>query len=422
MSVPSKNTAVPSALQPYLEWIENQKEGMTQSVLQLVETNSYSRNLEGLATVADQLTELFGGLGAPIQSVPLRPGEIIDDAGARTEFELGRALRIIKRPEAPIRVLLVGHMDTVFPPDHPFQKPSLLEDGILRGPGAADLKGGLVVMQATLAAIERSPWAKNLGWEVLINPDEEIGSPGSAPLLAEAAGRNQFGLVYEPALPDGSLVSSRKGTGGFTIAVKGRSAHAGRDFDKGRNAVCALAEIVCHINELNGQREGVTLNPGCVLGGGPINVVPDFALLRFNVRTTRPDDERWVLDRLARILSAQNKKEGIAVDFRGKFSRQPKLIDDRHQSLFQMVARCGRQQAMALAFQPSGGCCDGNNLTAAGLANIDTMGVVGGQIHTEEEYMRLDSLTGRAKLGALLLLSLATGQIEWRPDGPIFPK
>ena len=388
---------------------------MIQSLMQLVKTNSYSRNSDGLATMINQLIELFGGLGDRIEKVSLKPGEIIDDAGVISKFELGNTLRITKRPKAPLRVLLSGHMDTVFPPDHPFQRPTMKNDGILQGPGVADLKGGLVVMHTTLAAFERSPWAQNLGWEVLISPDEEIGSPGSASLLKESAARNHFGLVYEPALPDGSLVSSRKGTGGFTVVVKGRSAHTGRDFDKGRNAVCALAEFVGWVNDLNAEREGVTFNPGYIRGGGPINVVPDFALMRFNVRTHHLDDEQWVLERLERSLAVLNEKEGITADLHGRFTRKPKLIDTRHETLFRIVAKCGRQLGMPITYKSSGGCCDGNNLAACGLPNIDTMGVVGGQIHTDQEYVLLNSLTARAKLGTLLLLKLAIGEIEWTP-------
>ncbi len=405
--------AVPSVFFPYLDWIDTQKERMIQTLLQIVKTNSYSYNLQGLESTMDQLVELFDGLDGEVEKLSLEPTESIDDSGKSTVCELGRALRITKRPYAPLRVFFSGHMDTVFPPNHSFREPTIKSDDILQGPGAADLKGGLVVMLTTLEALERSPWAGNVGWEVLINPDEEIGSPGSLPLLQEAAGRNHIGLVYEPALPDGSLVSYRKGTGDFTVVVKGRSAHAGRDFDKGRNAVCALAEFICSLNDLNGKREGVTLNSGCIHGGGPTNIVPDFALARFNVRTSQPEDEQWVLGRLDRILTGLNNKDGIRVDLSGGFTCKPKLMDEGHQRLFRFVEQCGLQLGLRLEFKPSGGSCDGNNLAAAGLPNIDTMGVVGGHIHTSEEYVLLSSLAAKAKLGALLLFHLANGRVEW---------
>jgi glutamate carboxypeptidase len=267
---------------------------MEQRLVQLVETNSYSHHLKGLDAMLRHLAGMVEGLGGRMETLPLAPHHIVDDGGNVTSCELGRALRVSKRPGAPRRILFSGHMDTVFPPEHSFQEPVLQGDGILQGPGAADLKGGLVVMLATLEAFERSPWAENIGGEMLLNPDEEIGSPGSQPLLAEAAGRHHLGLVYEPALADGSIVSSRKGDGDFTAVVRGRSAHAGRDFHLGRNAVCALAEFICRVDALNGKREGVTLNCGSIRGGGPANIVPDCALVRINVRTVHPKDEPWV--------------------------------------------------------------------------------------------------------------------------------
>src|SRR3989304_2280040 len=123
---------------------------------------------------------------------------------------LGNALSIRKRSTAPLRIFLGAHMDTVYPADHPFQKAVRVDQNTLRGPGVADSKGGLVVMLKALEALERSPYAQSVGWEVLINPDEELGSPGSAPLLAQAAKNTHLGLVFEPPLPDGALVGARK--------------------------------------------------------------------------------------------------------------------------------------------------------------------------------------------------------------------
>ena len=138
-----------------------------------------------------------------------RPHELEDSAGSAVREPLGKALLIRKRPEAPLRLLLCCHTDTVYPSDHPFQKSVRIADNILRGPGVTDAKGGLVVMLLALEAFERSPWSAKLGWEVLINPDEEIGSPGSAPLLIQAAKRNDLGLIFEPSFPDGNLAGAR---------------------------------------------------------------------------------------------------------------------------------------------------------------------------------------------------------------------
>src|SRR5699024_10097808 len=149
------------------------------------------------------VASLYDSLGCNVQRHPLAPATGINDDGESRPRPLGDAFSFVQRPEAPVQVLLVGHLDTVFAPDHPFQSVREIEGNRLNGPGVADLKGGLIVMHAALEAIEQSPWRDAIGWRVLLNPDEEIGSPGSAPLLAEAAQHADAGLIFEPAMPDG---------------------------------------------------------------------------------------------------------------------------------------------------------------------------------------------------------------------------
>jgi glutamate carboxypeptidase len=331
------------------------------------------------------------------------------------EHPVGRALRLRKRPDAPLQVFLAGHMDTVFGKAHPFQVARLVDDDTLNGPGVADLKGGLLVMLLALSALERSPYRDRVGWEVLFNPDEEIGSEGSAPLFKDAAARHAFGLVFEPSFPDGNLASARKGSGNFDVIVRGRAAHAGRDPQLGRNAIRAAADVVAALDALNDRREGLTLNVGYVHGGGPTNIVPDLCVVKFNVRTAVAADEQWLHGQLDRILADAQKKEGIRLELRGLFTRGPKVLTPAIETLAGMIGDCGRQLGLDLAFRPTGGCCDGNNLAAAGLPNIDNLGVVGGDIHSDREFVRLSSLPERAQLSALLLLRLASGELTWAP-------
>jgi glutamate carboxypeptidase len=304
-------------------------------------------------------------------------------------------------------------MDTVFSADSLFQKTVQTGKNTLNGPGVADAKGGLVVLMIVVEALERSPWADRIGWEILINPDEEIGSPGSAPLLEQGARRNHLGLVYEPTPPDGSLAAERKGSGNFTAVVRGRAAHAGRDPHLGRNAIRALADFVQAIDDLNGQRDGVTVNAGFVRGGGPVNIVPDLAMVRFNVRTTLPDDEIWIQDHLDKAVRAVNARDGLTLELHGQFFRKPKILSKANRRLMEVIGECGTELGMKLQWRNTGGCCDGNNLAGVGLPNVDNLGVRGGNIHTDQEYMHLESLTERAKLSALFLMKLASGRTTW---------
>lgn len=225
----------------HLDWIKGQQDHMVSLVERWAAVNSGSRNTAGLNTLLDLLIDDFSTLGGEMRSPSLPPQTMVDSRGEPTEVPVGKALSIVKRPSAPLKVFLGIHYDTVFQADHPFQECSRIDRDRLKGPGVADAKGGLAVMLTALEALERSPWTQNIGWEILINPDEEIGSPGSAELLRAAAKRNHLGLLFEPALPGGALVSSRRGSGNFTVVVRGRAAHAGRNPGEGRNAIHLLA-------------------------------------------------------------------------------------------------------------------------------------------------------------------------------------
>lgn len=398
---------------PTLDWIDSQHPAMVRMVGEWSRINSGSYHLEGLEMMADVLRQAFTQLCCEYQSLPLAPMQMVDARGEIVRKPLGNALRFWKRPAAPLQIFLGGHMDTVFPADHPFQAPVRVDENTINGPGVADLKGGLVVMLTALEALERSPFAEKIGWEIIINPDEEIGSPGSASLWEGVAQRNHFGLIYEPALADGTLAGARKGSGNFTCVIRGKAAHAGREHHLGRNAITALAEYITAINSLNGQREGVTVNPGKIEGGGPVNIVPDLAIGRFNVRVASHEERQWVEEALKGVAEEIARKDGITIDVHGGFGRPPKELSPKNERLFSLLRECGEDIGAPIRWQATGGCCDGNNLAAHGLPNVDSLGVRGGGIHSEREFVLLDSLTERAKLSALLLMKLGAGEVVW---------
>lgn len=397
---------------PYLDWIEAQYDDMVANLVRLANINSGSYNIAGLERMAAELTRLFGSLGGEAHCVALESTMRIGADGEARACELGPLLRLRKHPDAPLRVLLVGHMDTVFGTEHAFQRAEHAGATQLKGPGVADLKGGLLVMLKALECLEQSPWAGRLGWEVMLNPDEELGSPSSAAHLRAAAERNHLGLVYEPAMTDGAFAAARKGSGNFTAVVHGRAAHAGREHHLGRNALRAAADFVVAVDDLNARHPGVTVNPGFVHGGGPVNVVPELAVVRFNIRLSDPRDEEWVLARLGAIAREINARDGITLALHGDFGRKPKVLDAAHRQLFELIRCCGQALGLNLTWRDTGGCCDGNNLSAAGLPNIDTMGVIGGGLHSADEYVELTSLVERSRLSALLLLGLASGRLD----------
>ena len=400
--------------QPYLDAIAAQEQHLIHLTQSWSAINSGSYHLEGLARMRQALEDNFLWLQADTtERIDLAPMRSVDAQGEVQDVPLGQALRFRKRPDAPLQIFLGGHYDTVFGADHPFQTPRFLDGRTLNGPGAADLKGGLVVMLKALEALEQSPWKDRIGWEILLNPDEEIGSPGSAALLAEAATRNHLGLVYEPALADGTLASERKGSGNFHMVVKGRAAHAGREHAMGRNAIVMASELALAVSRLTSAMEGITVNPARIEGGGPLNVVPERAVLRFNVRVATKEEQAFVEQELAVLLAKANQREGYVVELHGGFGRPPKTMTPAWRQLQVLVEDCGRMLGKAVQWQATGGCCDGNNLAAHGLPNIDTLGVRGGHIHSDKEFVLLDSLVERAQLSALLLMRLAANEIKF---------
>ncbi|OUS39035.1 acetylornithine deacetylase ['Osedax' symbiont bacterium Rs2_46_30_T18] len=399
---------------PWLEWIDGQYQQMLDRTIELSHINSGSFNPEGVNSVAAKLIEYSKVLDAKVEILPVAPFKHIDNSGVEQQLPMGNAVRLTKRPDAELQIFFCGHLDTVFAIDSDFQTTQWLDDETLNGPGVADLKGGLMVMLTAIQALERSPFADRIGWEILFNPDEEIGSQGSAGFIAEAAKRVNLGMIYEPSFADGNFAGARKGSGNFSVISRGRPAHAGREHHLGRNAVRAMCDFISALDDLNGQRLGVTINPALIEGGGASNVVPDMCLSRFNIRLEQPADEQWCLDNIQTILDEINSRDGISIEMHGQFGRKPKVLTATNTKLFELACDCGAQLGLDLTWLPTGGCCDGNNLAEAGIPNIDTLGVQGGKIHSSDEYLKVKSLTVRAKLSALLLMRLASAEdLSW---------
>ena len=381
-------------------------EPMLDQVLAWSAVNSGSKNLGGLERMADLLTDAFAALPGTLRLERAEPVEAVDDTGRAIRLEHGRHLHLTVRPTAPMQLLFTGHMDTVFAIDHAFQDTRWLEGGVLNGPGVADMKGGIAVMLAALKAIEQSPHADRIGYEVVINSDEEVGSLSSAPLLARAAAAKRAALTYEPAaLPDGTLAGARPGSGNFAIIVHGRSAHAGRNPEDGRNALLAAADLALRLGAL--RRDGLSVNPSRIEGGSPSNVVPDLAVLRVNLRPRTPEIEAEAKAAIDQAIAAIAAEHEVKIQVSGGFGRPPKPLTREAEALFTLVKQAGADLGQSIAWQPSGGVCDGNNIAACGVPVVDTMGVRGGKIHSMEEFLIVESLAERAALSALTILRLA---------------
>lgn len=395
-----------------LEGIDDAHEALVARTEAWSAINSGSYERAGLQQMRAPLLEALGVLPGEPTEIALQPSQRVRADGVVVDVEHGVSIRVRVRPYAPIQIALTGHYDTVFPATHPFQRPWRADAETLRGPGVADMKGGIAVMLAALEAYEALPGDKRVGYEVLLSPDEEVGSPASAPLLAALGARAHLGLTYEPALADGALVDARKGSGNFSLALKGRAAHVGRAFGDGRSAVLAAAEAALALDALNGKRDGVTFNTGAIDGGGPTNAVPERAVLRFNVRAPDAGGVAWASKEVERIAAAAGARDGIDAALHGGFARPPKPLNASQRTMVDWTRRAGAALGIDLQFRASGGVCEGNNLAAAGCPNIDTLGPCGGGLHSDEEFALIASFAERAKLSFLLLAGVERGLFD----------
>jgi len=401
-----------STEQSVIDHVDDNHKDMLETVEHWSSQNSGSRNRQGLDAMRALLADRFATLPGTVSPAALPQGEYVSTSGEIEVVDYAPALKVTVRPDAPVQLVLTGHYDTVFPKDFHFQKPTKIDEDTINGPGTADMKAGLMVMLTALETLEHTDLSKNIGYNILMSPDEEIGSPGSAPLLAELGKRSHVGLTYEPALADGSMAGARKGSGNFTLIIRGRAAHAGREHHLGRNAIAAMAEFIGGIEALNGKREGLTINIAKIDGGGASNIVPELAIGRFNIRMKETADIVWIEGQLNRLIDHLNTKDGIHAHLHGGFSRPPKPMSPANAQIFDWVKQAGSLLDQEIKWVPSGGVCEGNNLWASGCPNVDTLGVRGGDIHSDREYMIISSLVERARLSAVILMKLASGEFD----------
>ncbi|MCC6951405.1 MAG: M20/M25/M40 family metallo-hydrolase [Phycisphaerales bacterium] len=300
------------------------------------------------------------------------------------------------------RILLCGHIDTVHDPAGPFRSLTLSQDRTLAtGPGCVDMKGGLVIALAALEALEAC--GVPASWGFALNSDEETGSFHSDAALRREATGYDVGLVMEPALPDGSLVIERPGSGQFRIDCEGTPAHVGRDFASGRSAILALADCTHKVARLVDLPQGRIASVGVIRGGTATNVVPHAASGWGNIRfRAEPDGESM----RSSLLNLRRSDPGLRVGVRCILNRPAKPQVAGVTALAGAARAAAESLGQKLPFGTTGGVCDGNNLQAAGLPTIDTLGVRGGGLHTPTEWIEIASLVERCQLLALLIARL----------------
>jgi glutamate carboxypeptidase len=331
---------------------------------------------------------------------------------------------IVGDPTGP-RVLLIGHMDTVFDEGTVAERPFAIEDGIARGPGVTDMKSGLLAGLYAIRALRTLLGAGEGGGATLpfsrltfvANPDEEIGSPVSTPIIRGLAAGTDACLVLECARANGDIVSSRKGNLGLRLVVHGRAAHAGVEPEKGRSAILAAANLTSALHALNGRWPGVTVNVGVVAGGTRSNVVAERATLEIDVRASARATLEAVESEIRRLASDAPTlgvaDVSVAVAEMGRHWPMEKL--ERSGRLVDLAIELASRLGFELRDAATGGASDANTTAGMGIPTIDGLGPIGGLDHSPGEYLEVSSIVPRTTLLASLLLAIARDPVVAGP-------
>ena len=365
----------------------------------LVNTDCGSYTPAGVDRIGDFVVGFVEGAGGRVERRPDPEGRLGATVIGTWDGERGT-------PGRP-RLLLIGHMDTVFDEGTAAERPFAIDaDGIARGPGVTDMKSGLLSgLYALRALVARDAALPFERVTFVANPDEEIGSPSSTPHIRQIAAESDVCLVLECARANGNIVSSRKGILDARITVQGRAAHAGVEPEKGRSAVLAAADLVARLHALNGRTDGVTVNVGVIQGGTRPNVVAERCTMEVDVRAVRRADLEAAEAEIRELLAALTVPDTTAELTEmarwwpmEKLERSGRLVDHAKE----LATRLG----FSIDDQATGGASDANSTAGLGVPTIDGLGPIGGLDHSPAEYLEVASIVPRTALLAALILAI----------------
>lgn len=350
----------------------------------LVNVDCGTATLSGVATVAGVMETLWQKEGWHTQRVDL--GD-----------KVGPGVFVTNKPEAKeYDVLLVGHLDTVFPPGTVAERPLTQDSERLYGPGVSDMKSGLLNILWAMRSLSNTH-LERLSIAIAMNPDEETGSVHSHQWIGEIAKRSRCVLVCEAARADGSLVKARKGMAGYRLTFSGVAAHAGNEPEKGRSAVTALANSILAINALSDIPRGTTLNVGVISGGSVANVVADHAVAELDVRFWENDEYERV-NKALEALCAEGFLDGVTTSLTRINHKPAMAASEETQLLMRLVELAGQEEGVKVTWQAVGGGSDANHTAALGIPSLDGFGPVGAGFHSPAEWLDIASIEPRIRL------------------------
>lgn len=394
--------------QSLVSWLDTEEDNMVAMLKQLTNVNSGSLNKQGVDEIGRLLSAELETLGFDLTTFPGEVIEMPNCPGSNYAIDVADHILANKGGKGK-KLLLMGHMDTVFPPNSPFQTFSRSGD-VMYGPGVADMQGGLVVMLYALKALQKAGELDDMAISVFMNSDEEIGSLSSRKYLEEQAPLHDYGLVYESS-GSNNMVRQRKGLGQARFVVNGKASHAGGAHQLGRSAIKELAYKIVEIEKMTDYESGVTVNVGVVSGGEARNTIAPCAEAFIDLRYPAPQQG---IDAVAQfeaifdsVLSYPVDSSEISTTSWTNLHRPPKIPTPESDYLLEKTIAIGRLLGQKLGVTDSGGGTDGSLTQAAGLPTLDSLGVSGTGAHSDREEARISSLVERAKLSAILIHRLS---------------
>ena len=360
----------------------------------IVAINSYSHNTQGVAQVAQELSKSLPS-GLTLENTKSSHDEVV---------------WICRHgPPNELPILLVGHLDTIFPPGS-FDSGVAAHGPHLLGPGVADMKGGVVVILGALWVLDRLGLLPRISLILALNGDEEIGSPSSAQKLGELARASRLGLVFECGGPEGSVVTSRRGLHRYRLEIHGEAGHSGTHQGAKESAVVELAQQILKLEALNDPQAGISLNVGRVKGGTAVNIIPAEAEAELEVRffEEQKGDE---IDKKIRTVARATPQSKLKITLTKRHGRPPMVCNQAISHLYQAAARTAKKIDLELPEEARGGASDANFLAATNLPTLDGLGPVGEMDHSKNERILKNSLFQRVALLVHLLWDLR----KWTP-------
>ncbi|MGY6021633.1 M20 family metallopeptidase [Streptomyces spinosirectus] len=372
-----------------------------QDLSELVAIDSGSYDSDGVNRVADWVHRRLRQTGFTVERVRFP---------ADGSYQAGDALVARKKGTLPAdeggrRILLAGHMDTVFDRGTALTRPFTLQGSLAHGPGVSDDKGGLLAGLTALEILDEHRWTAYDELVLIATPDEEIGSPASRPLIEHTARGVHYALGLECARENGDLVIGRKGVADFRITVTGKAAHAGIEPERGANAALAAAHLIVGLQALNGRWDDVTVNVGTINGGSRANIVCAYAELRVEVRAATTADVHRV-ERAIQDVADHPAVPGTSITVEQLDLCPPMEVTAASRHMLGMARLAAGALGLSLAAATTGGVGDANLIAGTGVPTLDGLGPIGGADHTPQEWLDTTSVPRRIALLATLVATL----------------